>query len=117
MMNQPVLHVDHLQKSFESKEVLRGIDLAIEPGMVLGLLGANGSGKTTLIKCALGLLRPTAGSVSMFGENAWDLSAAAKGRLGYVPQEVVSYPWMRVRQVIAYTAAFYSRWNHAFVTT
>ena len=56
-----------------------------------------------------------AGSVSVFGENSWDLTAGAKARLGYVPQEVTSYPWMRVRQVIAYTAAFYPRWNHAFV--
>jgi ABC-2 type transport system ATP-binding protein len=114
-MSEPVLHVNHLQKSFGAKEVLAGIDLAIEPGTVLGLLGANGSGKTTLIKCALGLLRPTAGRVCVFGENSWDLSASAKARLGYVPQEVVSYPWMRVRQVIAYTAAFYPKWNRAFV--
>ncbi len=114
-MNEPVIRVEQLRKSFGAKDVLRGIDLAIEPGTVLGLLGANGSGKTTLIKCALGLLRPTAGRVTVFGESSWDLSAAAKARLGYVPQEVTSYPWMRVRQVIAYTAAFYPKWNHAFV--
>ena len=114
-MNAPIIHLDHLQKNFAAKAVLRGIDLAIEPGTVLGLLGANGSGKTTLIKCALGLLRPTTGSATVFGEDAWDLSAAAKARLGYVPQEVTSYPWMRVRQVIAYTAAFYPRWNQNFV--
>jgi ABC-2 type transport system ATP-binding protein len=114
-MNNAVLSVDRLRKSFGDKEVLRGVDLAIEPGTVLGVLGANGSGKTTLIKCALGLLRPSGGQVSVFGENSWDLSASAKARLGYVPQEVTSYPWMRVRQVIAYTAAFYPRWNQAFV--
>ncbi len=51
----------------------------------------------------------------MFGEDSWDLSAAAKARLGYVPQEVTSYPWMRVRQVIAYTAAFYQNWQQTFV--
>jgi ABC-2 type transport system ATP-binding protein len=89
--------------------------LELGPGEVLGLLGANGSGKTTLIKCALGLIRTSAGRVTVFGENSWDLSASAKSRLGYVPQEVTSYPWMRVRQVIAYTAAFYPNWNQPLV--
>jgi ABC-2 type transport system ATP-binding protein len=82
---------------------------------VLGLLGQNGSGKSTLLKCTLGLLKPSAGGVTVFGEDAWNLSASAKARLGYVPQEFVSYPWMRVRQVIAYTAAFYPKWNQRLV--
>lgn len=101
-----------LAKRFGSKSVLQDINLKIEPGTVLGLLGANGSGKTTLIKCALGLLKPTAGTVTIYGEDAWDLSADVKARIGYVPQEVTTYPWMRVRHVISYTAAFYPNWNH-----
>lgn len=109
------LEANQLAKSFDGSDVLRGVDLRVEPGAVLGLLGKNGSGKSTLIKCLLGLLRPTRGEAHVFGEGAWDLSEAAKARLGYVPQEVVVYPWMRVRQAIAYTAAFYPTWNQPLV--
>jgi ABC-2 type transport system ATP-binding protein len=117
-MNHPVIRIDDLHKTFGKsppKHVLRGVDLAVEPGTVLGLLGQNGSGKSTLIKCALGLFRPTSGRISVLGDDAWNLSADTKARLGYVPQEVVSYPWMRIRQVIAYTAAFYPTWNQPLV--
>jgi ABC-2 type transport system ATP-binding protein len=110
-----VVSVRDLQKQFGQNPILRGVDLELEPGTVLGLLGQNGSGKSTLLKCALGLLKPTAGNVTVFSEDAWNLSAHAKARLGYVPQEFVSYPWMRVRQVIAYTAAFYPTWNQKLV--
>jgi len=109
------LDIRQLEKTFGSKRVLRGVDLQLPAGTVLGLLGRNGCGKTTLIKCALGLLRPTAGQATVLGDDAWHLSAESKARLGYVPQEVVSYPWMRVRQVIAYTAAFYPTWNQPLV--
>jgi len=110
-----MIQINQLKKDFDGKKVLRGVDLEVAPGTVLGLLGQNGSGKSTLIKCALGLLRATGGTATLNGDDAWNLSAETKARLGYVPQEVVSYPWMRVRQVIAYTAAFYPTWNHALV--
>lgn len=114
-MTSSVVRIDDLHKHFGPNHVLRGVDMALESGTVLGLLGQNGSGKSTLLKCSLGLLRPTGGSVSVMGDDAWDLSAETKARLGYVPQEAVSYPWMRIRQVIAYTAAFYPTWNQPLV--
>ena len=110
-----VLKLDGVTKRYRDKPVLDGLDLAIPAGSVVGLLGKNGAGKTTLLKTALGLVKPDAGSATLLGENAWSLSADAKARLGYVPQTVTLYPWMRVRQVIDYTAAFYPRWNMAFV--
>lgn len=109
--SNPVIQAQALAKSFGSKNILRDVNLTIPQGAIVGLLGTNGSGKTTLIKCLLGLLRITRGTATVFGEDAWDLSAGAKSRLGYVPQDIRLYPWMVVRQVIAYTAAFYPSWD------
>ncbi len=111
----PALELRGVTKRYRDKAVLEGLDLLIPAGSVVGLLGKNGAGKTTLLKAALGLIKPDAGAATLLGENAWTLSAATKARLGYVPQMVTLYPWMRVRQVIDYTAAFYPRWNMAFV--
>ena len=116
-MTTPVIAVQQLTKRFGSKAVLRGVDLNIPAGAVVGLVGTNGSGKSTLIKCLLGLLRPTAGTISLLGEEPWNLSASAKSRLGYVPQIVRLYPWMKVRHVVAYTSAFYDSWDAAWVET
>ncbi len=91
--------------------VLRGVDLDVPAGSTLGLLGKNGAGKTTLLKCALGLIRPDTGTIDVFGEPAWSLSAEAKARLGYVPQVPQLYGWMRVSQILAYTGSFYPHWN------
>src|SRR5687767_14205307 len=94
---------------------LDGVDWSVPAGSVVGLLGQNAAGKTTLIKTALGLIRPTRGEATIFGQRSWDLSAATKARIGYVPQVITLYPWMRVRQLINYTAAFYPHWNDELV--
>lgn len=114
-MTEPALRLDKLVKLFGAKSVLDGVDFSLETGTVVGLLGKNGSGKSTLIKCALGLLRPQGGEANVFGEPAWTLSAATKARIGYVPQTPGLYAWMRVGQIIDYTASFYDRWNDELV--
>ena len=105
-----------VKKDFGPNMALTGVDWSVPTGSVVGLLGQNAAGKTTLIKTALGLLRPSRGSALIFGENAWDLSADTKARIGYVPQVITLYPWMRVRQIINYTASFYPRWNDELVS-
>jgi ABC-2 type transport system ATP-binding protein len=107
----PALVWENVTKRFDAKIALDGVRLEIPTGSVVGLLGTNGSGKTTLLKCAVGLLRPQSGSCTLLGEPSWDLSAAAKERLGYVPQVINLYPWMRVPDLIEYTASFYPKWN------
>lgn len=112
MIDEAVFSMRDVTKTYPGKVVLDRLDFDVRAGSVVGLLGKNGAGKTTLIKCALGLIRPQAGTVTVLGEPAWELSAASKARVGYVPQTVDLYPWMKVRQMIAYTASFYPQWNH-----
>jgi ABC-2 type transport system ATP-binding protein len=116
-MPEPVINVRGLQKSygrFRQKLVLKGVDLAVSPGTVMGLVGTNGEGKSTLIKCLLGLLKSTGGEMRVFGEDPWDLSPEAKARIGYVPQEPALLPWMTVRQQLTYAAAFFPSWDESF---
>jgi len=114
-MTDAVIQMQHVTKQFGKKTVLDGTDYRLRRGTVTGLLGKNGAGKTTLLKCALGLQTPQNGAITVFDEPALKLSAAAKSRLAYVPQEVSLYPWMKVRQIIAYTRAFYPRWNDSLI--
>src|SRR5580704_6733120 len=110
-LKPPALKLETVTKRYERKAVLDEISLSVPAGSVLGLLGKNGAGKTTLIQCALGLAKPDAGAALIFGESTWDLSAATKARLGFVPQEIALYPWMTAAQMLNYTSAFYPHWN------
>ncbi|MBK9473809.1 MAG: ABC transporter ATP-binding protein [bacterium] len=78
----PVLACRNLDFGYEGRPVLSGVNLAIPAGDFVSVVGPNGSGKTTLLKLALGLLRPTAGEVTVFGERP----ERARHRIGYVPQ-------------------------------
>jgi len=108
-MSETMLELRGVSKSFGHKPVLKEVDLSLSAGSVLGLVGKNGAGKTTLLKCALGLQHPQRGDVRILGEPAWELSAAGKERLGYVPQKIDLYPWMKIRQITAYTGRFLSQ--------
>ena len=116
-MTDTVISTQRVMKQFGSKAVLQGVDLNVPAGSVVGLIGTNGAGKSTLIKCLLGLLRPTSGTISLLGEDPWNLSASAKSRLGYVPQIVKLYPWMKVKHIVAYTSAFYDSWDGEWAET
>jgi ABC-2 type transport system ATP-binding protein len=109
-----VVRVSGLVKRFGPRAVLDRVDLEVPRGQVIGLLGLNGSGKSTLIKCLLGLLKVDEGSATVLGTDAWQLADREKARIGYVPQEATLYPWLTVRQTVAYVSSFYSRWDGAW---
>ncbi|HVS12489.1 MAG TPA: ABC transporter ATP-binding protein [Thermoanaerobaculia bacterium] len=86
-----VLVARGLSKSYGSAQALRGLDLGVERGEILGYLGPNGAGKTTTIRLLLGLLRPTSGAASIFGLDCWRDRVAIKRRIGYLPGDVRLY--------------------------
>ncbi|MGK9147734.1 ATP-binding cassette domain-containing protein [Plantibacter flavus] len=83
-----MLEIDGLRISYRGTEVLHGIDLRIEPGERIGLIGESGSGKTTIGRALLGLVRPTAGTVSFEGTSLTDLDRARKRRFRAAVQPV-----------------------------
>lgn len=105
------LAADSLRLSYGSHEVLRGVDLQVPRGQVLGLIGRNGAGKSSLIACLLGLLRPQDGQARLFGAPALALDDARKQQLGYVPQQPQSFGWMKVGQLMTYLAQLYPQWQ------
>ena len=95
----PALDVREIRKSYGTHEVLRGVDLRVESGQVLGLLGRNGAGKSTLITILCGLRRADSGTASICGHRP--ASADAARLIGYAPQELGIYPDLSVAQNLA----------------
>ena len=118
--DSPIIQINGLTRRYGSTDAVLGLDLSVMPGRVYGFFGRNGAGKTTTIKCLLNLLRPTSGTVRVFGLDPAREEVAVKSRLAYVPDQVAFYPWMSVRQALEYVASFRSRWNwdlaHALLT-
>ncbi len=81
-MSAPALELSDVGFSFRETPVLEAVNLSVESGDYLAILGPNGGGKTTLLRLILGLLKPDRGSVRVFGGTP----AQARGRVGYVPQ-------------------------------
>jgi ABC-2 type transport system ATP-binding protein len=107
----PAIEITDLVRRYGRTEAVNGLTLRVPAGRCYGLFGRNGAGKTTTIKCLLNLLRPTSGSVRVFGLDPVRDEVAVKTRLAYVPDAVAFYPWMTVRHTLDYFASFRSRWN------
>ncbi|WP_369133717.1 ATP-binding cassette domain-containing protein [Modestobacter sp. I12A-02662] len=87
----PALRAVGLSKRFGTTDAVVDLSLTVAPGEVFGFLGPNGAGKSTTIRMALGLLRPTTGTVEVFGVAAADVERAHR-QLAYVPADVALWP-------------------------
>src|SRR5579859_4987680 len=81
-MLEPVIHIEHLSRSFGTVKALDDLSLEVPAGIIFGFLGPNGAGKTTTIHLLLGLLEPTTGQASVFGFDTRAQAEAIRARSG-----------------------------------
>ncbi len=106
----PVL-TRHLTKRFRHVTALDSLDLRVEPGDVLALLGANGSGKSTTFRLLLNIYRPSEGSASLLGTNSTELNGRDFDRVCYISEGQKMPKWMSVEGFLKYCSVFYSQWD------
>ena len=111
MTEQTVIRTENLARAFGKTLAVHGLDLEVREGSVYGFLGRNGAGKTTTIKMLAGLLHAHDGTVEVFGEDPWRHAVETKQRIGYLSENQVIYPWMRVGDVIKFCSNFYPTWD------
>ncbi|MGB4337399.1 MAG: ABC transporter ATP-binding protein [Bacillota bacterium] len=99
-----VLEFHSVHKRYYMAHALRGIDLAVARGKIVGLLGPNGAGKSTLLRIAAGLASPTSGSVRLMGRQ---LRPCDKRHIAYVPEVDNFYAWMTVRQAMEFESSMF----------
>jgi ABC-2 type transport system ATP-binding protein len=109
-MSEPILSIRGLTKTYKNgPRALDSVDLDIRPGEIFALLGPNGAGKTTLIGAVCGLVRPTGGTITAFGQDLSRDWRKARARIGLVPQELATDMFETVWRAIAYSQGLFGR--------
>lgn len=108
MNDSPILECRGLTKRYGGFEAVSNINLTLNRGKIIGLLGPNGSGKTTLLKLANGLLTPSKGEILISGMK---IGKETKKIVSYLPEKTYLNDWMKVHQMIDYFGDFYTDFN------
>jgi ABC-2 type transport system ATP-binding protein len=91
-------------KCYGAIRAVDDVSFEVSRGEVLALLGPNGSGKSTLMRCLIGFFTPTSGRVRIGGVDVAERPVVARGRIGYLPAQVMLYPELTVRRYLTFVA-------------
>ncbi|WP_243384840.1 ABC transporter ATP-binding protein [Geothrix alkalitolerans] len=103
----PALHLEALTKQFGEKVAVDRLDLALEPGAFLGLLGRNGAGKSTTLKMVTGLLKPTSGRIRVLGLDLEADPLAVKRQIGAMPEDMALLDMLTGPQYLRFVGRMY----------
>lgn len=103
----PAVRTEKLSKRYRGAPALHGLDLTVEPGEILGLVGPDGAGKTTAIKLLAALLKPSSGRAEIFGIDTARRPEAARAQIGYMAQSFSLYPELTVSENLDFFADIY----------
>ncbi len=106
---KPAIQINDIHKNYGTLQALKGVDLTIAQGEFFALLGPNGAGKSTLISILAGLIKPSAGNISVMGFDVVNQYQQARQLLGIVPQELVFDPFFNVREMLRFQAGYFGR--------
>ena len=103
----PIISIRNLKKSYGDKQVLKGINLEIYPGQVIGYIGPNGSGKSTTVKVLTGLISDFEGDVLMYNQSIKEDIVALKSQIGYVPENAEIYEVLTPLEYLDFVGKLY----------
>lgn len=103
----PAVDIKDLRIKFGAKEVLKGINLEIYKGQIIGYIGPNGAGKSTTVKILLGLVEGYSGKIRIFGEDISKGSVEYKRKIGYVPEVVEIYENLTAYEYLTFIGEVY----------
>jgi len=110
-VSKPIIRISNLRKSYGSKEVLKGINLDIYPGQVIGYIGPNGAGKSTTVKILTGLINDFEGEVMVNDIDIKENPLAIKSQIGYVPENAELYDVLTPLEYLDFVGQLYGMEN------
>ena len=111
-----VVDFENIHRSYQrGADILNGVTFNIEAGRVVGLVGKNGAGKTTLLRIAMGMLEAQQGSVRLFGLDPRREPLEVKRRVGFVSEDQILPPFMKVEQILDLHRGLFPTWDESIV--
>jgi ABC-2 type transport system ATP-binding protein len=104
-----VIEINNLTKYYGDNLGIEDVSFNVKEGEILGFIGPNGAGKSTTIRLLLGLIFPTSGDATIFGEDCIESGPTIREEIGYLPSEVFYYDKMKVIDLLKYSASFYKK--------